>query len=35
LLGPHKPDGIPVPEAAAWVGLCRTILNLDEFVTRE
>ncbi|MFO0801700.1 MAG: PSD1 and planctomycete cytochrome C domain-containing protein [Gemmataceae bacterium] len=35
LLGSHKPDGVPIHEAAAWVGLCRTILNLDEFVTRE
>jgi hypothetical protein len=35
LLGPHKPAGVPAPEAAAWVALARTLLNLDEFVTRE
>jgi hypothetical protein len=23
------------PELAAWVALARTVLNLDEFVTRE
>jgi mono/diheme cytochrome c family protein len=35
LLGPHKPQNIPPPEAAAWVALARTLLNLDEFVTRD
>jgi hypothetical protein len=35
LLGPHKPEGIAPAEAAAWVALSRTLLNLDEFVTRE
>jgi len=35
LLGTHKPAGVPVAEAAAWVALSRTLLNLDEFVTRE
>lgn len=35
LLGAHAPKGIPVPTAAAWVGVARTVLNLDEFVTRE
>jgi hypothetical protein len=35
LPGSHKPDGVPPAEAAAWVALARTILNLDEFVTRE
>lgn len=29
------PDGVDVCEAAAWVGLSRTLLNLDEFITRE
>jgi len=29
------PAGISVPEAAAWVGVARTIMNLDEFITRE
>ena len=27
--------GVDVPEAAAWVALARTLMNLDEFVTRE
>jgi mono/diheme cytochrome c family protein len=35
LLGSHKPAGVAAPEAAAWVALARTLLNLDEFVTRE
>jgi hypothetical protein len=35
LLGAHKPAWVPAPEAAAWVALARTIMNLDEFVTRE
>jgi hypothetical protein len=35
LAGPLKPPGIDSPEAGAWVALARTILNLDEFVTRE
>ncbi len=35
LLGSHKPVGVPPAEAAAWVALARTLLNLDEFVTRE
>lgn len=35
LIGPKKLDGVSVAEAAAWVALARTILNLDEFVTRE
>jgi hypothetical protein len=35
LVGPHKPRGVPAAEAAAWVALARTLLNLDEFVTRE
>lgn len=29
------PDGIDRREAAAWVGLSRVLLNLDEFITRE
>jgi hypothetical protein len=29
------PEGIEPYEAAAWVALGRTLLNLDEFVTRE
>ena len=35
LLGPYKPAGVEASEAAAWVALARTLLNLDEFVTRE
>jgi len=34
LVGPRKPIG-DAAEAAAWVGLARAIMNLDEFVTRE
>ncbi len=33
--GEALPEGIEPAEAATWVGLARTILNLDEFVTRE
>lgn len=35
LLGTAKPTGASPAEAAAWIALARTILNLDEFVTRE
>jgi len=35
LVGDHKPPGVPPADAAAWVALARTLLNLDEFVTRE
>ena len=35
LLGSHKPAVVSAPEAAAWVALARTLMNLDEFVTRE
>ena len=35
MLGTHKPNGVDPTEAAAWVALVRTLLNLDEFVTRE
>jgi hypothetical protein len=35
LLGKMKVNGADAPEAAAWVALARTLLNLDEFVTRE
>jgi hypothetical protein len=35
LLGKTKPAGVDPAEAAAWIALARTILNLDEFVTRE
>jgi hypothetical protein len=35
LLGGKPPEGTDAVEAAAWVALARTLLNLDEFVTRE
>ena len=34
LAGPTA-DGVSPVDAAAWVAVCRTIMNLDEFVTRE
>ena len=30
-----NPAGWTVREAAAWVGISRVLLNLDEFITRE
>jgi mono/diheme cytochrome c family protein len=35
LLGAYKPDGVSPDAAAAWVGVARAVMNLDEFVTRE
>jgi mono/diheme cytochrome c family protein len=35
LPGDHRPARSRPNEAAAWVGVARTLLNLDEFVTRE
>ncbi len=32
---PAPPDGVSIREAAAWTGLSRVLLNLDEFITRE
>jgi hypothetical protein len=32
---PLTPDGADPTESAAWVGLARVLLNLDEFITRE
>jgi mono/diheme cytochrome c family protein len=32
---PLTPDGADPLEAAAWVGLSRVLMNLDEFITRE
>ena len=29
------PGGIERAEAAAWIGLARTVINLDEFITRQ
>ena len=31
----RMPAGVHATEAAAWVALARTLMNLDEFVTRE
>ena len=28
-------EGVEPAEAAAWVGVSRVLLNLDEFITRE
>ena len=35
LIGTYQAAGISPPEAAAWIALARTLLNLDEAVTRE
>lgn len=35
LVGSLKVEGATIPETAAWIVLARTLLNLDEFVTRE
>lgn len=32
--GAHRPEGIPLEEAASWAATVRVILNLDEFITR-
>ena len=32
---PFRPDGVEALDAAAWVGVTRVLLNLDEFITRE
>ncbi|MBC8166038.1 MAG: PSD1 domain-containing protein [Bryobacteraceae bacterium] len=32
---PAPPEGVDRTEAAAWVGVSRVLLNLDEFITRE
>jgi mono/diheme cytochrome c family protein len=34
-IGPHHPPGTDPAELAAWIAVARTILNTDEFVTRE
>ena len=34
-LFPNRLEGIDPVEAAAWVGVSRILLNLDEFITRE
>ena len=35
LVGRHRAPGTPVHENAAWIAVSRTLLNLDEFITRE
>ena len=35
LVGNAPPKNIAVSQAAAWTGLARTVLNLDEVITRE
>jgi hypothetical protein len=35
LLGGPAPADVAPADAAAWVAVARTLLNLDEFVTRE
>jgi hypothetical protein len=32
---PFRPQGVEPVDAAAWVGVSRVLLNLDEFITRE
>ena len=32
---PFRPQGVDALDAAAWVGVSRVLLNLDEFITRE
>src|SRR5579885_1158659 len=34
-LFPNQFEGVPQSEAAAWVGVSRVLLNLDEFINRE
>ncbi len=35
LAGNHRPEGVEPADAAAWTAVARTVLNLDEFITRE
>ena len=35
MIGNYQPDGVSATEAAAWVVVVRTILNQDEFITRD
>jgi hypothetical protein len=35
LEGEAPPTGVGPPEAAAWIAVARTLINLDEFITRE
>jgi mono/diheme cytochrome c family protein len=34
-VAPFTPDGVDRLDMAAWVGLSRVLMNLDEFITRE
>jgi hypothetical protein len=34
-LVPNPLPGVPPAEVAAWTGLSRVLMNLDEFITRE
>jgi hypothetical protein len=34
-IAPARPERVNAVEAAAWTGLSRVVLNLDEFITRE
>jgi len=35
LAAPYAPDGVTRTDMAAWVGVSRVLMNLDEFITRE
>ncbi len=35
LTAPYVPDGMGQMDMAAWVGVSRVLMNLDEFITRE
>ncbi len=35
LAAPYTPDGVSQVDMAAWVGVSRVLMNLDEFITRE
>ena len=35
LVAPFTPEGVSRTDMAAWVGLSRVLMNLDEFITRE
>jgi hypothetical protein len=34
-IAPARPERVNAVEAAAWMGVSRVVLNLDEFITRE
>jgi hypothetical protein len=35
LLAANPGSAVPPPEVAAWIGVSRVLMNLDEFITRE